>query len=578
MTNLERLARSHLVLALLAVFATCAAPPVPNDTADLVLLHGKVVTVDDRFGDVEALAVRGDRILAVGSDAEIEPLIGGSTRVIDLAGRTVVPGFIEGHGHFLGLGDAKQNLDLMGVRNWDEVVEIVADAVQRAQPGEWIVGRGWHQEKWDRKPEGDVEGFPSHHSVSAVSPDNPVALTHASGHASFFNQKAMDLAGIDAETADPPGGEILREENGDPCGVFRETASALVHSVRSSGLTRRSPAQVDAALRRAAQVADQECLSKGVTSFQDAGTSFREIDVLRDLAADGALRTRLYVMIRDSNARLAQYLERYRLVGAGDNYLTVRAIKRTLDGALGARGAWLLEPYSDSPESTGLNTATIESVTETARLAALHDFQFCVHAIGDRANREVLDLFEATFAAHPEMRDPRWRIEHAQHLSLQDIPRFGKLGVIASMQGVHCTSDAPWVTPRLGAQRAEEGAYVWQKLLQSGALVTNGTDAPVEDVDPIASFYATVTRRTADGTAFYPEQCMSREEALKSYTIWAAQAAFEEELKGSLSPGKLADLVVLDQDIMTVPDEDLLDTEVLYTIVGGKVEYEAEMR
>ena len=538
-------------------------------------MHGVVVTVDDALGEAQAVATRGDRILAVGSDADIQRLVGPATRVVDLGGRTVIPGFIEGHGHYLGLGDAKRNLDLMGVRNWDEVVEMVAAKARSSRPGEWIVGRGWHQEKWDRVPENDVEGFPTHHALSALTPDNPVALTHASGHAAFFNQKAMEMAGVDASTGDPPGGEILRDDSGDPCGVFRETAQGLVSRARTAALARRSPAEVERSLRTAVELAARECLSKGVTSFQDAGSSIREVDFLRRVADEGPLPVRLYVMIRDNNALMAQHLDRVRVVGAGGDTLTVRALKRSIDGALGARGAWLLQPYSDSPDSTGLNTATVESVTETARLAAEHDYQLCVHAIGDRANREVLDIFEHAFGAYPQLDDPRWRVEHAQHLALSDIPRFAELGAIASMQGVHCTSDAPWVIPRLGAQRAEEGAYVWRKLIDSGALVINGTDAPVEDVDPIASYYASVTRRAADGSAFYPGQRMTREEALKSYTSWAAKAAFEEDLKGSLTPGKLADMVVLDQNLLTVPDDEILETDVVYTIVGGEIVYEA---
>jgi predicted amidohydrolase YtcJ len=283
-------------------------------------------------------------------------------------------------------------------------------------------------------------------------------------------------------------------------------------------------------------------------------------------------------MIRDTNDALAKQLPRYRVVGAGSNHLTVRAIKVTIDGALGSRGAWLLEPYSDLPGSTGLNTVSLESLVETARLAVQHNFQLCVHAIGDRANREALNVFERAFKANPGRKDLRWRIEHAQHLNAADIPRFGQLGVIASMQGIHATSDAPFVVARLGAKRAEEGAYVWQKLLKSGAVIVNGTDAPVEDVDPIASFYASVTRKVKDGSVFYPDQRMSRMEALKSYTLDAAFGAFEEDVKGSLKPGKLADITVLSKDIMTVPDEEIPSARVVHTIVGGRILYSNNSR
>ena len=563
----------RLILALSTAFCPnlCAQNPAP---ADLVLLGGKIVTVDDRIGTVQALAARNGRILAVGTDAEMRRVIGKDTKVIQLDGRLAVPGFIEGHGHFTGIGNAMQILDLSKVDNWDQVVDMVGAAVKRAKPGEWITGRGWHQEKWNKQPAGHIGGFPTHESLSAVSPDNPVALIHASGHASFFNGKAMEMAGITEETANPAGGEILKGDDGKPIGVFSETAASLVSRRQTGQQLRSTPQQIRAELRTKIELAVEECLSKGVTSFQDAGSGFGTIDVFREMAENGELGVRLWVMIRSSNTQLERNLPDYRLINIGDHFLTVRALKRSIDGALGSRGAWLLEPYSDSPESSGLETASVESVTRMAELGSRHGFQVCVHAIGDRANREVLDIFEKVWGNQRDGSALRWRIEHAQHIHPDDIPRFGKLGVIASMQGVHCTSDAPYVIPRLGEERAEQGAYVWQSLMRSGAVVTNGTDAPVEDVDPIASFYATVTRKTKNGKAFYPKQAMSRMEALKSYTIACAYAAFEEDIKGTLTPGKLADIVVLSKDILTVPEEELLEAKVLYTIVDGKVVYE----
>ncbi|MCH8210425.1 MAG: amidohydrolase [Planctomycetes bacterium] len=542
--------------------------------ADMILHNGKIVTVDEAIGEVQAIAIRGDRILAVGSNAQMKALTDDSTMIIDLKGKLAIPGFIEGHGHFTSLGDAKMNLDLMAVRNWGEVIEMVAAAVAKASPGEWIVGRGWHQEKWDKAPRGAVEGFPTHHDMSAVSPDNPVFLSHASGHASFANKKAMDLAGISAATADPPGGEILRDEQGQPIGVFRERASGLISRAQSVSGKRESGTDLT---RRAIELATKECLSNGVTSFQDAGSSFSVINTFAAMADSGELGVRLWVMIREPNASLRANIDRYKaLQGVGNNYLTVGGIKRSIDGALGSRGAWLLEPYADSAQSTGLATATIEDVTETAQIAIEHGLQLCVHAIGDRANREVLNIFEKTFAANPQKKDLRWRIEHAQHLHVDDIPRFGQLGVIASMQGIHCTSDAPWVLARLGYERANEGAYVWQKLMQSGAIVTNGTDTPVEDVSPIASYYATVSRRLDDGSVFFADQRMNRMEALRSYTIHAAYAAFEDDLKGTLTPGKLADIVVLSQDILSIAEDKIPHTNVQMTIVGGKIAYRRE--
>lgn len=555
---------------LVSMMISCAPRVEP---ADLVLRNGKIVTVDTARPEAQALAARGDTIVALGSNEEIQPYVGPSTQVIDLGGRLAVPGFIESHGHFTGIGAAKMSLNLMNVKNWDEIVAMVGEAARKAQPGQWIFGRGWHQEKWDKSPAPNVEGFPTHESLSRVSQNNPVLLTHASGHATFANAKAMELASVTKATANPPGGEILKDAKGNPIGVFRETASGLLRRAMADALSKRTPEQIEADNRKEIELAAQECLSKGVTSFQDAGSSFETIDLLKKFVEEGKLGLRLWVMIRVGNESLAKDLSKYRIINMGDKRLTVRAIKRSIDGALGSRGAWLLEPYGDLPSSTGLNTTPVDDIKETARLAIENDFQLCVHAIGDRANRESLNIFEEAFKAHPEKKNLRWRIEHAQHINAADIVRFGQLGVIASMQGIHCTSDAPYVLARLGPERAEEGAYVWQKLMKSGAVVTNGTDAPVEDISPIASYYATVSRKLKDGSVFYPDQRMSRMEALKSYTIYGAYAAFEEDIKGSLAPSKLADVVVLSKDIMTVPEDEIPTAEVLYTLVGGKVMY-----
>jgi predicted amidohydrolase YtcJ len=566
--------RLFRLLGLLVPLAAAAcASKAAVAPADLVLRNGKIVTVDPARPEARALAARGGTIVALGSDAEIAQYVGPSTRVIDLGGKLAVPGFIEGHGHFTGVGQARMNLDVMHVRNWDEIVARVAEAAKKAKPGEWILGRGWHQEKWNPSASPAVEGFPIHESLSKVSPNNPVLLTHASGHAAFANARAMQLAGVDSKTSNPPGGEILKDASGRPIGVFRETAQGLIRQALARSRAARTPAEVEAESRREIELAAEECVSKGITSFQDAGSSFATIDLLKRFVDEGKLPLRLWVMVREDNKALAVKLAKYRVIGYGDKRLTVRAIKRAIDGALGSRGAWLLQPYADLPSSSGLNTTSVAEIAETARLAIANGYQLCVHAIGDRANRETLDVFEAAFKSHPDKRDLRWRVEHAQHLSAQDIPRFGRLGVIASMQGIHCTSDAPFVTARLGPARAQEGAYVWQKLMKSGATVTNGTDAPVEDVSPVASYYATVSRKLKDGSVFYPDQRMSRMEALRSYTLSAAYAAFEEDVTGSLSVGKLADVTVLSSDILTIPEEQIAKTDVVYTIVGGKLAY-----
>ena len=552
-----------------------ATAPQATTPADLVITNGKVVTVEQGVPDAQAVAASGGKIVAVGSNADVKKYIGPKTEVIDAAGQLVIPGFIEGHGHFTGVGTAAMNLNLMNTKSWDEIVSMVAERVKTAKPGEWIIGRGWHQEKWDRRPEPNVEGFPVHASLSKVSPNNPVHLTHASGHASFANAKAMELSGVTGKTPNPAGGDFLKDTSGNPTGLFRETASRLIRT--GTGETK-TPEERRARDRRVLELASQEVVSKGVTSFQDAGSSFTDVELMKTLVDEGRIHNRLWIMIRPSGREpftpeFSQALAKGRLLDYGDGFLTVRGIKLSIDGALGPRGAWLLEPYADQPDATGHNTTPVETVRQTAKLALEHGYQLCVHAIGDRANRETLDIFEAAFKASADKKDLRWRVEHAQHLNPADIPRFAKMGVIASMQGIHCTSDAPYVPARLGNKRSEEGAYVWQKLMKSGALVTNGTDAPVEDVDPIASYYATVSRKLKDGSVFYPDQRMNRMEALRSYTINTARAAFEENMKGTLKSGKYADIVILSKDILSVPEDEIPTAKVAYTIVGGKVRY-----
>ncbi|HLK67903.1 MAG TPA: amidohydrolase [Bryobacteraceae bacterium] len=558
-------------MRILVFFAATAAFAQP---ADLVLRNGKIVTMNSAAPAAEALAVRGDKISALGTNRDAERWIGPQTKVIDLHGMLAIPGFIEGHGHFTGVGEFRMGLDLREARTWDDIVAQVARAAKQAKPGEWIVGRGWHQSKWDHAPDPNVEGFPLHGSLDKVSPNNPVLLTHASGHAAFVNGKAMEAAGVTRDTKDPQGGEILKDRSGNPTGLLRERAQQLAVAAHTNWEAKRTVEERAATRRKAIDLAIDESLSKGITTFEDAGSPFTTVDTLKRMADSHELRMRIWMMLRMPNEELAPKLDQYRIIGAGGNFFTVRAIKRQIDGALGSRGAWLLEPYTDKPDSSGLNTEDPADIRRTAELAIQHGYQLCVHAIGDRANREVLDIYEQTFRAHPEQKELRWRIEHAQHLNAADIPRFGKMGVIAEMQGVHCTSDAPYVLLRLGSKRAEEGAYVWQKLMKSGAIVGNGTDAPVEDVSPLASFYASVSRKLKDGTVFYPDQRMSREEALRSYTWNNAYAAFEEKLKGSLEAGKLADITVLSRDIMTVPEDQILSTDVVYTIVGGKVAFE----
>ena len=560
------------ILLVAAAVGACETRPPP---ADLVLTHGTIVTEDSTGPSATALAVDADSIIAVGSDAEIGRYVGDSTVVVDLNGAFAAPGFIESHGHFMGLGESKMELDLMHARSWDEIVAMVADAAKRARPGEWILGRGWHQEKWDHPPQPNVEGLPLGEKLSAASPDNPVMLTHASGHAIFVNRKALEQAGIDRNTSDPPGGEIVRDGRGRAIGMLRDRAMGLVRRVLAADRANRSPAEVEAVMRRQVEMASQDALSKGITTFQDQGESFRTIAFFKKLADEGAIPLRLYAMVNGEPIdSLAAHLAEYRTVGSGKDHLTVRAIGEiAMDGALGTHSAWFLKPYDDLPNSTGLNVTSPEDVKGIAELAIENDYQLAVHAIGDRANREALDIFQEVFQEHPDAHDLRWRIEHAQHLDPADIPRFVELGVIASMQSVHACSDGPYVVKRLGEERARTGGYVWRSLLKTGAVIANGTDVPVEDEDPVPNFYCAVTRRLPDGSEFFPEQDMIREEALRSYTMSGAYAMFQEERLGSLAPGKLADITVLSRDLMTVPEDSITGTKVFYTIVGGEIAY-----
>jgi predicted amidohydrolase YtcJ len=562
-----------VAVAVMAGAAGCAGGDDP-DAADLILVGGIVIPVDADIPEGTAVAIRDGRILAVGTDEEIRALGGSATEVVELEGRVVLPGFIEGHGHFLGLGQARMTLDLMPTRSWDEIVAMVAEAAREAEPGTWITGRGWHQERWDPAPPETFDGVPSHHALSEVSPDNPVLLTHASGHASFANALALEAAGITADTSDPEGGTIIRDAQGDPTGFLRQAAQIPARQALSRYEEGMTDEERETRFRRQVELAGEDALRHGITSFHDQGSSFADVEGLRALADAGELPIRLHLAIRgESNADMDRRLSDLRLVGHGDHFLTVRAVKRQIDGALGTHGAWLLDPYADMPSTSGLPQITLESLRETAEIALRHGYQLNTHAIGDRGNREALDVYEAVFGEAGEGSDLRWRIEHAQNLHPDEVPRFADLGVIASMQGVHATSDGPWVPQRLGEERARRRAYVWRSLLDADAVICNGTDVPVEAISPIASYHASVTRLMAHGNRFFPEQSMDRMEALRSYTIGCAYAVFEEDLLGTITPGKLADLVVLDRNPLTVDEADLPDLAVEMTLVGGEIRY-----
>ncbi|MDJ0758730.1 MAG: amidohydrolase [Woeseiaceae bacterium] len=565
-----------LTILALVIFAGCDRPAsqAVHPIADLLLVNADVVTVDPDVPDTEAVAIKGEHILAVGTSEDLSKHIGDETEVIDLDGQMVIPGFIEGHGHYTSFGGSLLILDFRYAKSFAEIVSMVADAAAETPAGEWIVGRGWHQDKWETKEEVLVEGLPIHDSLSEATPDHPVMLIHTSGHAVFVNERAMNLVEIDGSTTPPPGGEIVTDENGRATGMMREAAQDAFRVAYSGHQGRRPAGVAEAELRRMITLAGEESLRHGITSFQDLGTTFAEVDLIRTMADEGNLPVRLFMAFEEQAADMEGRLGDYRMVGYGNNFLTVRTIgEKVLDGALGTHGGWLLAPYADMPESYGLNVVSVEEIEKSAELAMKYDYQMAIQAIGDRAYRELLDIYEAEFEKHPDKTDLRWRIEHAQVIHPDDVARTVELRVIPAVQGIFACSDGPWVVDRLGEERTRERGYIFNTLAEAGLVPTNGTDPPVDEISPIGSFHCSVTRELPDGTLFQPQEAYSRELALYSYTMGNAIAAFEEDIKGSITPGKLADLAVLSQNLLTVSDDDLMDTEVTMTILGGKIRY-----
>jgi predicted amidohydrolase YtcJ len=557
-----RLSRSAAIAALLAA-APLAAQQAP---ADLILTNGRIYTVDDSRPIVTALAVRGGRVAFVGDTRGALTLRGAQTRVIDLAGRTVIPGMVDAHGHVSGLGEALANADLVGSTSVDEVVARVVAKAQGRPAGQWISGRGWDQNRW-----GDTR-FPTHDKLTAAFPNNPVILGRVDGHAIFVNKKAMELANVTAATKDPDGGQVIRDAAGNPTGVFVDNAMALIRRVVP-------PASRDET-KRNVMAAIAEAQRWGLTGVHDAGAGDDVLGIYDELGKSGQMAFRMYAMIsggRTESAMVDRLIAQGPKSGINGGTLWIRSIKLYSDGALGSRGAALLDPYSDDAKNNGLLVSDPKFIEAVAVKALKAGFQVNTHAIGDRGNRVVLDAYEAALKQVP-VADHRFRIEHAQILNYADIPRFAQLGVIPSMQASHQTSDMYWAGTRLGTHRLP-GAYAWRSLLNTGVVVPNGSDFPVEYVNPLISFHAAIARQDANdwpAGGWYPEQVMTRDEALKSMTIWPAYAAFQEQELGSLTPGKYADFVVLDQDVMRVPPSLVLKTRVLSTWVGGKPVYEAK--
>ncbi|MEK6611500.1 MAG: amidohydrolase [Gemmatimonadota bacterium] len=553
-------ALSRISLLALAVGTASAQSRVV--TADLILTNGRIYTVDDTRPVVESVAVALGKVLFAGNAAGALALKNASTKVVDLGGRTVIPGMVDAHGHVSGLGDALHIVDLTGTSSYDEVVARVAERARKIPKGQWVLGRGWDQNDW-----GDTR-FPTHDKMTAAVPDHPVYIVRVDGHAGLANLKALQTANVTAATQDSTGGHIERAADGSPAGVFVDNAQGLVR--------RAIPRQTRDEVKTSIVDAVKEAQRWGLTGVHDAGADATDLDVYEELAKAGQLKFRLYAMISDQAATIDAWFKRGPLVGGYNGSLWVRSIKLYSDGALGSRGAALLEPYSDDPRNIGLLVSAPAHIQDVSTRALRAGFQVNTHAIGDRGNRLVLDAYEAALKVAPAA-DHRFRVEHAQILHYDDVPRFAALGVIPSMQASHQTSDMYWAGTRLGPVRLL-GAYAWRSLLNTGVVVPNGSDFPVEQVNPLISFHSAVSRQDArdwppDG--WYPSERMTRDEALRSMTLWPAYAAFQEDVLGSLTPGKFADFVVLDQDIMRCPPELLLKTKVLSTWVGGEKVYEA---
>ena len=555
--------RSLLPLAALALVSVARPAAAQQSAADLIVTNARIYTVDRNRPMAQAMAIREGRVLFVGSERGALALRGSGTRVLDLEGRTVIPGMTDAHVHLHGLGTALQIVDLVGTRTYQEVIDRVAARAREAPAGTWIQGRGWDQNDW---PEAR---FPTHEALSRAVPNHPVFLTRVDGHAGLVNARALQTAGVTASTRDPEGGRIERGSSGAPTGVLVDRAMDLVRA--------RIPAPSKDEIRSAVLAAIAEANRWGLTGVHDAGVAREVIDVYEELAREGRYSLRNYVMVRLNDEALDHYLARGPQSGLYDGRIWIRSIKISADGALGSRGAALLEPYSDEPGHSGLVLVPESRIREVAVRALRSGFQLNVHAIGDRGNRIALDAFEAALREVPSA-DHRFRVEHAQILHHQDIPRFAELDVIPSMQGVHQSSDMYWAGNRVGQGRLY-GAYAWRSLLETGVVIPNGSDFPVEHVNPLLSFYASVTRQDANGWpagGWFPEQRMTRQEALESMTIWPAYAAFQEDELGSLTPGKRADFVVLDRDIMRVAAAELPGTQVIATYLGGVAVYERE--
>src|SRR5437588_5476030 len=561
------------LIAALSLLWFCLTPSFlsPPESADVVFVNGNVYTVNEKQPRAEAIAVKGDRIVFVGSNANAKQFQGRGTRVIDLHGETVVPGMTDAHYHFIGVGQREMNLNLEGITNLEDFLAKVKERVDRTKPEEWVTGRGWIETFW--KP----PVFPTRWDLDKISPNNPVFLTRADGHGAVANSAALKIGGVTKESKDPFGGQILRDkQTGEPVGMLLDNAQGFV--------SRHIPAPTQAEIQQAIILANKRSIELGLTQIQDPGGSYRDVDLYKKLYGEGKLKLRIYKAVYGPGPEAKRLLSEGPIIEAFGDRLNVRTIKVVSDGALGSGGAALLEPYSDAPDSKGFLRVKEEDLLPMLKEALQKGIQVQTHAIGDYANRFILDEYEQALNAAPKserkIAEPRWRDEHSQIVNPIDIPRFAKLGIIPSMQASHAIGDLHFAPSRLGMKRLE-GAYAWQSFIKSGVIVPGGSDAPVERGEPMIEFYAAVARkdiRGFSGEGWHPEEKVTREQALKMLTIWPAYAAFEENVRGSIEVGKLADLTIFSADIMKIPEMEILKTHCLMTVIGGEVVYEAAPR
>jgi predicted amidohydrolase YtcJ len=559
-----------LLLIVISAFLVSFMPLQPRlAPADIVFKNGNVYTANDKDPHAEAIAVKADRIVFVGTNAAAQRYVGPNTRVVDLHGNTVLPGFADSHQHLSGVGLREMTLNLEGTMSLEDLLAKVKERVDQAKPGEWVTGRGWIETHWQPPV------FPTRWDLDKVAPNNPVILGRADGHGAVANSAALKLAGVDKNTPNPFGGEVSKDkETGEPNGMLLDAAQSLVRS--------KVPPTSASDAERAVVVGVKRDIELGWTQIQDAGGSYNDVEIFKKLYAAGTIKLRIYKAVYGPGPNAMRLLNEGPTVGAFDNRFTLRTIKVVSDGALGSRGAALLEPYSDKPDTSGFLTVKAEELRPMLVEALRKGIQVETHAIGDRANRFILDEYEAALKAVPvgerKVAEPRWRVEHAQIVNPADIPRFAKLGIIPSMQPSHAIGDLFFAPKRLGIERLA-GAYAWQSFIKSGVVVPGGSDAPVERGEPMIEFYAAVARKDPkgfSGEGWHPEEAVTREQALKMFTVWPAYAAFEEKLRGSIEVGKLADLTILSADIMKIPEADILKTRCVMTVINGEIVFGQE--